>query len=222
MADVKFSEFPSASAADGVIGAVGIQNGTNVKFGAITNITTGGSTTTLNQQQLLTTVIEITSGGTAGVEVLDIITPAISAGVNPNFVGKILSVVFSVQTDPSDTIQLLNHGSNIWTSATPTGTDPWFSTNNLTLDYEGAMLTFRWDGSSWSVDNSQGLGPDPSTFLALRTLVPTGGTTGQSLVKDSDDDGDTEWAGGHTGDVVITGVGTLTFTEGRLTTFTPE
>lgn len=214
MADTKFSEFDAASGDDGAITSVGLQDGANVKFGGSASVTTGASPTTLTQEQLLKDVIEVTTGGTDDVEILNIVPLTLDGdGQNTSFIGHKICIRFQTQTSGSDSIRITYATDRTWgLLKDPTGVNEWGEVldNTLMLSNTGLYYDIVWDGQNWRVDYSSQSGSNP-TLIELRSTVPQGGTTGQALVKASDDDGDTEWAtrgeglpsGGSVGQVPI-------------------
>lgn len=61
------------------------------------------------------------------------------------------------------------------------------------------------------------------TYLttSLAEVLPAGGLTNQALVKSSNVDYATKWQDGISQDILIDGVGTITFVKGIATVFTP-
>jgi hypothetical protein len=106
-------------------------------------------------------VVYITTGGTGGEELINIVTPTLDGnGYNTNYLGSRVFVVLAVQTDPADTVTITIDGGAscpllvpIWSSG-PYGLIRQYS--SVTLNAVGDTIMFRWDGAHWYIDGSVG------------------------------------------------------------------
>lgn len=146
-----------------------------------------------------TLLVEVTSGGTAGTEIVNIPNPALDGnGFNGALLGRTVNVVLKTQTDGSDVVKVSintndgisaydNNGFGLGILQDGSGG------KYAVLDYEDASMTFQWASYNWFA--VLGNYNNDSVRINQRVPLPPGGTTGQVPVKSSGADGDVGWGG---------------------------
>jgi hypothetical protein len=100
-------------------------------------------------------VLSITTGGTAGDELVDLDLPdlPVDGWANPYLVGQRVVFGLVVQTNAADRVVITAGGSGalrFYPSSTASGIRGVL--NGVVLDYVGAMVCFIWCGDSWKID----------------------------------------------------------------------
>ena len=160
----------------------------------------------------------VTSGGTMGVEVVNLRDlPLDGNGVNAA-TGKQHVVYFQTETNGSDIVRvvLADDGNAVIYDETGVacGYVPY-----VDMNYAGETAVFTWMYNRWIWNNQSSNNQGGDEVLGFRVPLPSGGTTGQVPVKNSNADGDVSWGGGFSGDKTVMGQ-TWTFVEGRLVSVT--
>lgn len=131
-------------------------------------------------------VVEVTSGGTADIEVLNFVGDA-----EP---GRTINVVFVSQTDPADVVQVKQNGGGLISCIDNLGNSIGdhfrivFNQegNNVVFAFNGDVIPeYRWGCQYGSWDNA-------TDFRNKREPLPTGGTFGQ-LPYAMNSNGGVEW-----------------------------
>lgn len=138
--------------------------------------------------------VRITSGGTAGVEVLNFIGP--DGDLADTSVGRSINVVFTTQTDPGDIIHITqNSGGNISCIDTLGNSVGQFDTaifdeegNNISFGFNGdVILQYRWNCLYGAWDS-------PTVISGKRNPLPQDGNYGQFPLANGD--GVVAWSNG--------------------------
>lgn len=162
----------------------------------IVPITTGATQTDVDPAS--PSLIEITTGGTAGEEEINIPLLEMDANsVNPYNIGQRITLYLKTLTDPGDTVKVLVGGSAAFGAFQSIVTSKPARTpiSGLVLDFAGAFASFLWDGLTWRYDNLAGLNEYASVTWVASTneglSCPNGTTTisGKSVVITGDDGG---------------------------------
>jgi hypothetical protein len=115
-------------------------------------LTTGSSPSTNDGTPA---VVSITTGGTAGDELLDLSNPdlPVDGWANPFLVGQRVIFALVTQTDPADRVVITVGGSGT-VRFYPTNTANGIRgiINGAVLDYVGGMICFVWCGDGWKID----------------------------------------------------------------------
>jgi hypothetical protein len=134
-------------------------------------------------------VVYITTGGTGGEELINIVTPTLDGnGYNTNYLGSRVFVVLAVQTDPADTVTITIDGGAscpllvpIWSSGVT------FQSSSI-LDFVGASICFVWCADAYQIDSAATDRSFNRTFRAddvsIGPEVPTTGA-GKTLFLDA-------------------------------------
>lgn len=142
---------------------------TNIDLAPIpTPLTTGSSSLSLDGVSRL---YAITTGGTGGVEVVDIQDPdlPVDGSYNPGLIGMRLTLYVAVQTDPADVVKVLRSGNPfffVYPSTTLRNSFLQQTNNGIILDYVGAMAQLVWCGDRWEFDVAITQNNDNSTFAS--------------------------------------------------------
>jgi len=97
----------------------------------------------------------ITTGGTAGTEIIDLQNPdlPLAGFMNPYIVGQRCVFALGTQTDPGDVVQITAAGETSIDCYPPNPAAPRSSVQDgAILDYEGACVCFVWCGDVWQID----------------------------------------------------------------------
>jgi len=139
----------------------------------IVPVTTNGDTPTDIED--FPQVVVVTSGGSAGDEVINLPRPTLDEnGMNVPLMGQRVFVYLKTQTDPADVVVLHNNGSASWGEAITTTSQnfsPVQSYSRLALDFAGAAACLLWVGYRWEVDVMATNGNYTQTFSSFATPV---------------------------------------------------
>lgn len=141
-----------------------------------TNIVTGATPLTLDPTKRY---YSITSGGTGGVEIVNLpLLPLDANGYNGEYIGQQCLIYLETQTNPSDTIIVkINNDANLPTVNYPYGVQgnalAITHINNYALNYGGASAVCIWQGDYWYIS------------IALNDLAWGGGTNEYAYKMDS-------------------------------------
>lgn len=119
---------------------------------AATAVTTGASPVDVNYDAKL---VYITTGGTAGQEVINLTVPPFDIGTYYNATNLAQRVTFVLVslTDPADTVKVTVNGSD---SATFYGESLQYygiyGYDTIVLDFLSAAVSFVWDGTQFALD----------------------------------------------------------------------
>lgn len=150
----------------------------------VTAITTGAAPVTA--PAVANSFYSITTGGTAGVEVLNLPNFALDGnGYNNDNIGQRVSFSLDVQTDPSDVVQITLAGSG----TIPMTPSNFFQnaraqrvTGGIILEFAGASASVVWRGDRWLFDHAATGSNDDSVLAAtnidLRAVAATGASVG--------------------------------------------
>lgn len=145
-----------------------------------------------------TIVARVTTGGTAGGEVVNVPSPTLDANnYNTRFFNRQVIVVCVSQTDPADFLQVttapnapfINDNTGTVLAASPDGTF-------VKLDYEEANAQFVWGGYAWLwQQGNNDTAYTPHNLANYRFPMPKDGIGGQVALKGSTTAGDVAWSG---------------------------
>lgn len=115
---------------------------------AATPINTGASPTDVDPSVLY---YEITTGGTAGEEIINVPLPdlPVDGWANGTLVGRRILLLLKEQTDPGDTVKVTIDGVATNLSAAPTTINDAVSISNVILDFVGASVAVEWRLDVW-------------------------------------------------------------------------
>lgn len=102
-------------------------------------------------------VTVVTSGGTQGVEIVQLDNLAFTVGgyTAPATFGQRHVIYLETQADPADVVKVrLNSGDSIYASDSKGTITATVSDGLVVLDYEGATAAFVWVGTTWRLDNT--------------------------------------------------------------------
>jgi hypothetical protein len=101
-------------------------------------------------------IVNVTSGGTAGNETINIPNPTVDAnGYNTDYQGRRVIVYVETLTDPADVLNVTYDGSSVNPINDIDGTLRG-RLNPSVLDYAGASLVSVWQGYNWACDYTSG------------------------------------------------------------------
>lgn len=122
----------------------------------------------------------ITTGGTAGVEVIDLPLHTLDLGgiSNARKIGKRVFFYLATKTHASDSVKITTDGDGrtyVFPGAIYRNSDAQRTTTaGVVLDYVGAMACFIWCGDAWLYDHALSDGLNSTEFLArvVQILMP--------------------------------------------------
>jgi hypothetical protein len=168
MADKKISALTAAGTLDGTELVPVVQSGSTVKTttAAIAALGGGGNTTVTqaitsgaapvdvtlpSDDTWRSLVVSATSGNTGGTETINVPNPTLDANnYNGKFIGRNVVVQLQTQAGGSDTpVVTINGGDQIVALGSDGQSVGNFDSNHAVIDYEGAFVTFVWQGYQW-------------------------------------------------------------------------
>jgi len=159
MVDKTIPDLPDATAALLDHPFESVEGGVSVKLSlaqmrgvAVVPVTTGAAPVDVGPDSFIAFV---TSGGTAGAEVLNIVNPSLNIDgyFNVDYIGSRITVIMAAQTDPADEVHITLAGSAD-VDLFPVGfvLAGVSGVTDVSLQYLGAAASFVWVGDSWKLD----------------------------------------------------------------------
>jgi hypothetical protein len=200
------------------ISATGGGGGGNTTI--VTQLTSGASpvdVTLPTDNTWQTLVVEVTSGGTAGTEVVNVPNPALDGhNYNSSMIGRNVIVTLKTRTNGSDVVHVtLAGGNSIISQDISTTIANQALGNFVVLDFVDSDANFLWGGYNFNWNNWSG--NNDSIWENTRVPLPAGGTTGQVPIKNSNEDGDVSWGNGISGSFTTVDLKTVTVVNGLIT-----
>lgn len=100
-------------------------------------------------------VVRITSGGTAGLELINLTAPPLNEnGINTDYLGSRVYFVLDTQTNPSDVVKIKNDGVDFCRLLVPETVDSITRYNTVLLNFAGACVCMVWVADGWKLDSA--------------------------------------------------------------------
>ncbi len=141
-----------------------------VAVGAAEPITTGASP--VSAEPTVQTYA-ITTGGTAGQEVIDLPMPdlPLDSYANGEILNRRVNFFLETMTDPDDVVKITKGGSGSITVLDQRNPGTRLTVTGVILDYVGAMASFVWAADTWYLDRTVVDGNDSTVFAASSYVV---------------------------------------------------
>jgi hypothetical protein len=134
-------------------------------------------------------VVSITTGGTAGQELLNLTAPALGPNdINTDYLGTRVYFVLNTQTDPGDSVKITVDGLAYCGLYIPENTIGVTRYNTIILNFTGACVCFVWCGDKWRLDSESTDGNFSGTYRVDQVNIgpqPVTGSQGQPLTLDA-------------------------------------
>lgn len=99
-------------------------------------------------------IASVTSGGTAGAEIINILAPPldIDGYYNADYLGTQITIILTTQTDPADVVTITNDGA----ASVQLFPEGFIETGaigyaDVRLNFLGAAVTYVWIGDNWAL-----------------------------------------------------------------------
>lgn len=159
----------------------------------VLEITTGATPVDIvlaDYSSWVTMAVRITSGGTAGTEIVNFVGP--EDGLHTDTMpGRTINLVFTAQTDPEDIINITHNSGEAFSCIDPLGNSIGSFTHGI-FDEVGNNITFGFNGDiirQWQWTCLYGAWDSPTVIADQRNLLPNGGSYGTPLYAGGNGDG---------------------------------